>query len=501
MCRKDDRPLFIFEMANNHGGNLEHGIQIIREIHKVCQGYDFKFAFKFQYRDLDTFIHPSYKDSKDIKFVRRFSETRLSKDHYLQLKNEVERLGFLAICTPFDEKSVDLIIEHNYHYIKIASCSFTDWPLLEKIVQYDKPIIASTAGISLEDIDNVVSFFKHRGREIALMHCVAEYPTPNANLQLNQIDLLLRRYPNLRIGYSTHEAPDNFDSIKIAIAKGASIFEKHVGISTGSMPLNAYSATPQQVLSWLKSAREAFEACGVKDTRYMFSEKEKADLVALRRGVFAKTAIKKGEQITGMNVFYAIPNFANQLLANDMSKYKEYTANTDIEANQPVISSVVKTQDTRNKIAAIINQVKELLKEAKIALPNKVSFEISHHYGIDNFLEAGAVIINCINREYCKKIIVLAPGQKHPAHIHKLKEESFQILYGDMSININGVEKEYQPGEIVLVERGASHSFSTKNGAIFEEVSTTHYLNDSYYLDPRINENKRRKTELNFWVE
>jgi N-acetylneuraminate synthase len=67
-------------------------------------------------------------------------------------------LGFLSICTPFDEKSVDLIDQQKFNIIKIASCSFTDWPLLERVVRSDKPIIASTAGASLEEIDKVVSF-------------------------------------------------------------------------------------------------------------------------------------------------------------------------------------------------------------------------------------------------------------------------------------------------------------------------------------------------------
>ena len=61
-----------------------------------------------------------------------------------------------------------------------------------------KPIIASVAGVALEDIDKVVSFFQHREKDLTLLHCVAEYPTANANLQLNQIDLLRERYGTCR---------------------------------------------------------------------------------------------------------------------------------------------------------------------------------------------------------------------------------------------------------------------------------------------------------------
>lgn len=72
MMLKKIKPFFIFEMANNHMGNLEHGLRIIREIHKVCKDYPFAFGFKLQYRQLDTFIHPDYKDRFEFKYVNRF---------------------------------------------------------------------------------------------------------------------------------------------------------------------------------------------------------------------------------------------------------------------------------------------------------------------------------------------------------------------------------------------------------------------------------------------
>ena len=77
--------LFIFEMANNHMGDVEHGVRVIEEIHKVSKDFPFKFAFKFQYRQLDSFIHPDFKDRKDIKYVKRFSETRISGADFLKM--------------------------------------------------------------------------------------------------------------------------------------------------------------------------------------------------------------------------------------------------------------------------------------------------------------------------------------------------------------------------------------------------------------------------------
>jgi sialic acid synthase SpsE len=211
-----EQPLFIFEMANNHMGSLEHGLNMIRAFADTARPFKFQFAFKFQFRNLDTFIHPDFKSRMDLKYVKRFSETKLTKEQFQLLKNSLSANGFISICTPFDEPSVDRIEEMEFDIIKIASCSFTDWPLLERIVQTDKPIIASTAGATLDEIDKVVSFFQNRKKQFALMHCVGEYPTKPDTLNLNQIDLLKLRYPGVTMGYSTHEEPDNIESVQIA---------------------------------------------------------------------------------------------------------------------------------------------------------------------------------------------------------------------------------------------------------------------------------------------
>src|SRR5664279_6415318 len=98
------RPLFIFEMANNHMGSPDHGLRILRETHEACAPFQSKFqlGFKLQYRHLDTFIHPAYRDRNDIKYVKRFREARLEEAEFRTLKAEMDRLGFLPICTPFD---------------------------------------------------------------------------------------------------------------------------------------------------------------------------------------------------------------------------------------------------------------------------------------------------------------------------------------------------------------------------------------------------------------
>ncbi|OGC07794.1 spore coat protein [candidate division WOR-1 bacterium RIFOXYD2_FULL_36_8] len=493
--------LFIFEMANNHMGDVEHGLKIIKEIKNVTQDFDFQFAFKFQYRNLDSFIHPDYKERKDIKYVKRFSETRLSESDFLRLKEAVVNAGFITICTPFDEASVDLIKKHGYEIVKIASCSFTDWPLLERIAGTDKPIIASTAGASLENIDKVVSFFEHRKKQFALMHCVAAYPTPDKDIELNQIDLFQARYPGVVIGYSTHEGPQNFDAVKIAIAKGAKILERHVALSTDKYPINGYSSAPSQVKEWLSAAKKAYEMCGVSGKRLQFTPDEISSLRALGRGLFAKREIKKGEQINSDDLFFAIPTVEDQITANDFSKYIDYSVKQDIHVNQPILFSSVSQIDNREKIYKIVKLVKKVLQDGHINVPGMLDLEISHHYGVDRFHEAGCTLINFINREYCKKLIVLVPGQSHPEQYHQKKEETFHVLHGDVDFVLDDKKFTGKPGDIVVVERGMRHIFSSKTGAVIEEISSTHYKDDSFYTDPDIAKNKQRKTTITYWMD
>ena len=315
--------LITLEMANNHMGDVNHGARMIEEFASVVEKYRdrFKFAWKFQFRDIPTFIHPDYQNRMDIKYVKRFTETNLTESEFGDLKEYAESKGFTSMCTAFDENSVDKLQAFGFQIAKVASCSSTDWPLLNRVTDLDLPIICSTAGTKLEDIDNIVSFFQHRNKEFAIMHCVGEYPTDLKNLQLNQIDLFKNRYKDIIVGFSTHEHPDDFQAVKLAVAKGVTHFEKHVAVDTEQYPKNGYSAIPEDVDRWLSSMVEAYKMCGVINKRHEFSNKEIADLRQFRRGVFAKQKINVGDVINRDNVFYAWPNQDDQLLSTDMSKY------------------------------------------------------------------------------------------------------------------------------------------------------------------------------------
>jgi N-acetylneuraminate synthase len=492
--------LFVLELANNHQGSVDHGIHVIQQMKAVCDEFPFQFAFKLQYRNLSTFIHPDYKDREDIKYVKRFRDTELNEQQLLTLKKAVDDAGFISMCTPFDEDSVTWIENHGFQLLKIASCSLTDWPLLERIAQSSLPLIASTAGATLDDIEKVVQFFRHRNKSLAIMHCVGEYPTPRNRLQLGQIGLLKQQFPTTPIGYSTHEEPNETEAVKMAIALGAQLFEKHVGVGE----LNAYSANPEQVRAWLRSAKDGFDLLGLTQKRVEVTAQEVTTLNSLRRGVFAKRELTPGDILQPDDYFLAIPSQEGQLLANDLSKYSQYVVETSIPVNQAVLFHQLKSTDIRPAVQDILAKVSALLRDAKVAIADGAQCQISHHYGIDNFADTGATLIEIINREYCKKIIVMLAGQAHPEHFHAKKEETFNILSGELSLDLAGEKSVLRAGDMVTVNRGVKHSFMTEIGVVFEEISTTDRSGDSYYADDKVNNNHNRKTPLLFrseWLE
>jgi len=499
MKKFDFNGLFICDLANNHQGDLKHGLNIVKAMGKVAKSTGVRGALKFQFRQLDTFIHSDFKDNKELPHISRFMSTRLCKEDFKKLADEVRRQNMITIATAFDEESVDMILDLDIEVIKVASCSATDQPLLEKIVETNRPVIISTAGLTLNQVDRLVSFLDHRRTNFALMHCVALYPTPNEKLRLNQIELLKSRFPDVSIGFSTHENPDNYSAIQIAFAKGARLFEKHVGLKTKKYKLNAYSSTPEQIESWIKAYFNATAASAGAERAPSFPE-EIASLSSLKRGIFAKRKIKKGDIIKRENVFFAMPLLKGQLASGEWSRGlksdKSYSPGEAIDAK------LIKLEVSNDELVyQIMLQVRGMLNKARIFISPDSSFEISHHYGLERFREFGAVIVNCINRVYSKKLVIMLPRQKHPYHYHKKKEETFQLLCGDLEVELEGNKMKLECGETLLIKPNQWHKFHTLDGAIFEEVATTHYNDDSFYEDTMISRisREKRKTQIPNW--
>jgi N-acetylneuraminate synthase len=200
------------------------------------------------------------------------------------------------------------------------------------------------------------------------------------------------------------------------------------------------------------------------------------------------------------DVFFAFPATPGQVTANQWSKYARYELTQPLAALGPVMADGTSVKHLRELVLKHVEAVRHLLRTSGVSVPGKADLELSHHYGLERFGEFGLTMLTVVNRAYCKKILVLLPGQAHPEQHHRQIVETFVVLHGSMTVSLDGVEQEAKAGDVITVERGVKHAMSSAGGCVFEEISSTHYTDDSYYTDPAIAANTSRKTHLTHWM-
>ena len=300
--------LFVLELANNHWGQVERGLKIIDEFANVVRFNSVKAALKLQFRDVDNFIHPDFADNEELRYVDKTRRTKLDWADFGRMVKAVKQSGMKTMATPFDEASVQKCREFDLDYVKIASSDIKDWFLIEEIAKLGKPVIASSGGSSLKDLDDLVKFFANRNIPFALNHCVSLYPSEDNELELNQIDFLKDRYPDIVIGFSSHEYHSWDASMLIAYGKGARTFERHIDIDYQDVPVSKYCSLPEQIDTWFKAFKKAEEMCGgAGSQKREVSKKETKYLEEWVRGVYAKFDLEAGKVLTQDDVFLAIP--------------------------------------------------------------------------------------------------------------------------------------------------------------------------------------------------
>ena len=313
--------LFVLEIANNHLGSVERGLKIITAFGQVVRFNNVRAAMKLQIRDVDNFIHKDFRHRSDIRYIKKTVDTQLTLDEYTTLVKAIRQANCLPMATPFDERSVEVCCELGIQILKIASSDLNDWMLIEKIATAKKPVIVSTGGSSLKDIDDLVRFFENRHIPLAINHCVSLYPSEDNELEMNQIDFLRNRYPEHVIGFSTHEYHDWTSSMLIAYAKGARTFERHVDIASDGIKVSPYCSLPEQIDQWFKTFQQAKAMCGAPGTQRSLQPRREVEyLDALVRGVYAKRDLPEGHILSDEDVYLAIPLQKGQISCRELMR-------------------------------------------------------------------------------------------------------------------------------------------------------------------------------------
>ena len=509
------KPLIVLEMANNHMGDVNHGLKIIDSFTSVREKYKkfFKFAFKFQYRDLETYIHSSDKGNHNLGFVKRFEDTRINENDFQKMRKHFKSNNFLSICTPFDSISAQKVIKEKFDIIKIASACIDDWDIHETISKYkatylkkkfkELDLIFSTGGAVVNQVDRLASFYNKRNFKLGILHCIATYPSPTETLQLNKIDYFHKRYPFANIGYSTHEPPNEIRTGSLAYSLGARIFEKHVALETKKYPKNKYSVSSYELDAWLDNLLFGISSLGLKDEFSNPSNSEIKTVNNLKRGVHIEKSVKEHQILKNSSLRYSFPKIKNQLTPGHLNMFTEsLTFKKNLEKNERLtFKDVILNQkdDSSQIISEYIHIAKGILRSAGITYNiNVKDVELSHHFGVKNLFKVGALLITRINNEvYSKKLVILSPGQSHPKHYHKLKDETFEVLHGDLTLFVDKKKYILKPGDTVRVRKKQIHNFKSKNGVVFEEIANQAKKNDSFYIDD-VNKNRKTISKL-FW--
>ena len=223
-------PYVIAEIGVNHEGSLDQAKRLI-DLAKEG-GAD---AAKFQSYKAGTLASkhsPSYWDtSKEVtrsqyELFKKYDS--FGADEYIKLAEHCRKNEIDFLSTPFDDSAIDFL-DPLVPFFKIASADLTNLPFLRKVAKKGKPVVLSTGASTLGEIDIAVDALSQAGcRDLALLHCILNYPTDNANAHLAMIKGLVRAYPNHVIGYSDHTLPDEaMTPLLVAHLTGAVILEKH----------------------------------------------------------------------------------------------------------------------------------------------------------------------------------------------------------------------------------------------------------------------------------
>lgn len=225
-----DFPYVIAEIGVNHEGSIDQAKRLI-ELAKEGGAHAAKFQ-SYKAGTLASKHSPSYWDTSKEPTRSQYElfgkyDSFQPKD-YVALAEHCKMVGIDFLSTPFDDEAVDFL-DPIVNFFKIASADLTNIPFLRKIAKKGKPVVLSTGAATLGEIDIAVAELRGYGcQDIALLHCILNYPTENENAHLRMISGLRRAYPDLIIGYSDHTLPDDtMTPLVTAHLLGAAILEKH----------------------------------------------------------------------------------------------------------------------------------------------------------------------------------------------------------------------------------------------------------------------------------
>jgi N,N'-diacetyllegionaminate synthase len=296
------KTLIIAEAGVNHNGNMGLAIKLIDAASKAGADY-----IKFQTWKSENIISrytPKAEYQKnatgaDESMLEMVKKLELPFENFKILKEHCHTAGIGFMSTPFDIESVNFLFSIGVDIIKIPSGEITNLPLLEVIAEHSCSILLSTGMCEIQEIETAIGILqKKTKKDITVLHCNTQYPTPMCDVNLRTMQVLKERL-GLPVGLSDHSL--GIEVPIAAAALGAEVIEKHFTLSHEMEgPDHKASVEPDELYSMVKCIRNIELALGNGDKHVTNSERE--NIYIVRKSIVASKKIVKGEVFTMDNI-------------------------------------------------------------------------------------------------------------------------------------------------------------------------------------------------------
>ncbi len=300
-------PFIIAEAGVNHEGSMDIAKRLIDEASSAGA-----HAIKFQTYKASTLASkdsPSYWDTSKEPTTSQYElfkkHDKFWKTEFEALKKYCDTAGIEFMSTPFDVESAHFLNDL-MDVFKISSSDITNKPFIQHLCKFGKPIILSTGAAYPHEIMEAVSWITPFNVPLALLHCVLNYPTPDANAGLGMIPTLKELFPNHIIGYSDHTMPNQMQVLTTATLLGARILEKHFTHDKTLPGNDHYHAMDHKDLALFITSLKGVQQTIGSSVITSLPDEEPARRNA-RRSLVAATNISKGSIITPAHLTWKRP--------------------------------------------------------------------------------------------------------------------------------------------------------------------------------------------------
>lgn len=289
-----DAPVFVVaEIGLNHGGSREKAIEMVD-----AAAWAGASAIKLQTLEARTLVAESCPAPSHVTAtsLREFFATfEIDEETHRAMVERARYHGLAVLTTPLAEQAFDMLEPLEFDGYKIASGDLTYHALIAAAARTGRPLVISTGMSSLWEVNTALDAARDAGgTDFALLHCVSAYPTPVSSQNLRAITTLANTF-RLPVGLSDHGA--NTNAALPALTLGACIYERHLMLDGDEQAIDrAVSSTPLELKALVQAFEETRVALG--DGRKICQPAESPNLVASRRGLYARRPMRAGEIIT-----------------------------------------------------------------------------------------------------------------------------------------------------------------------------------------------------------